>query len=81
MKITAFWNKAPCSLVEEGRRYVGAHCLHRPDDAGSAHIWNVGPFQRDYTALYSRRLSSLHSPLWESEISQIIPRFNSANTN
>jgi hypothetical protein len=26
------------------------------DDGGSMHLWNVGEFQRDYTALHPRRL-------------------------
>jgi hypothetical protein len=30
--------------------------IARPDEEGSAHLWNVGLLQRDYTALYSRRL-------------------------
>jgi hypothetical protein len=35
MKITAFWDKAPYSLV------------HRPDDGSSVHLLNVSIFQRD----------------------------------
>jgi hypothetical protein len=31
----------------------------RPDGEGSAHLWNVGLFQRDYTAVYLREMSSL----------------------
>jgi hypothetical protein len=46
----AFWDTAPCSLVWVYRRFRGAYCLH--------HFWNVGLLQRDYTALYSRRLPS-----------------------
>jgi hypothetical protein len=30
--------------------------IHRPDDGGSTHLWNVGQLQRDYTALHPRRL-------------------------
>jgi hypothetical protein len=46
------------------------YCLHhRPNDGGSKHLWNVGLLQRDYTALYPRRLSSSYSPPWEPEIS------------
>jgi hypothetical protein len=29
---------------------------HRPDDKGSMHLWNVGLLQRDYTAVYPRKL-------------------------
>jgi hypothetical protein len=28
VKMTAFWNVAPCSLVEIDRRFRGAYCLH-----------------------------------------------------
>jgi hypothetical protein len=42
MKISAFWDTTPCSLVEADRRFRGAYCLHhqvdyRPDDGGSKH--------------------------------------------
>jgi hypothetical protein len=37
----------------------GAYCIrHQGDDGGSTHFWNVGLIQRDYTAVYPRRLSS-----------------------
>jgi hypothetical protein len=35
MKITVFWDMAPCSLTEVDWR-------DRPDDGGILHIWNVG---------------------------------------
>jgi hypothetical protein len=43
MKMTVFWNVAPCSLVEIGSRFKGAYCLHYqgldfPDDGGSNHL-------------------------------------------
>jgi hypothetical protein len=28
MKMIAFWDIAPCSVVEVDRRFKGAHCLH-----------------------------------------------------
>jgi hypothetical protein len=31
-KITAYWNIAPCSLVEVDRRFRGAYCLHHQGD-------------------------------------------------
>jgi hypothetical protein len=56
---------APCCLVEVYPRSRGAYCLassvrliHRPDDRGSTHLWNVGLFQWDYSALQQIRLSS-----------------------
>jgi hypothetical protein len=44
MKIRAFWNISPCSLVVIDRRFRGAYYLHhqdnnRPDDGGSTHRW------------------------------------------
>jgi hypothetical protein len=33
VKITAFWDVAPCSLVGVYRRYRGAYCLHQSDDS------------------------------------------------
>jgi hypothetical protein len=39
LKMTAFWDIAPCSLVEVFRRFIAAYCLHyRPDDGGSTHF-------------------------------------------
>jgi hypothetical protein len=49
VKMTALWDIASCSLVVVDRRF---------DDGGSAHLRNVRILQRDYAALYPRRLSS-----------------------
>jgi hypothetical protein len=39
MEVRAFWDMAPCSLVEVDRRFRGSYCLHhkgdRLDDGGS----------------------------------------------
>jgi hypothetical protein len=51
---SAFWDTAPCSLVEVDQRFRGAYCLYNQGD-----YRNVGLLQRDYTPLYSIRLSSL----------------------
>jgi hypothetical protein len=32
MKMTLFWDVAPCSLVETDRRFRGTCCLHHQDD-------------------------------------------------
>jgi hypothetical protein len=74
----ALWDTAPCSLVLVDRRFRGVYYLHHLNygDGGSTHVWNVGLVQRGYTALYPRRLTSLFSPPWESEISQIKLRFS-----
>jgi hypothetical protein len=37
MKITIFWDVAPCSLVEVYRRFRGAFCLHYQGDEYSSH--------------------------------------------
>jgi hypothetical protein len=47
-----------------------AFCDECHDDGGSKHLWNVGLVQLDYTALYTRRLSSSYWPPWEPELSQ-----------
>jgi hypothetical protein len=52
VKIVAFWDIAPCCLVEVDRRFRGAYChhhqVHRPDDGGTMHLRNVGLLQHDY---------------------------------
>jgi hypothetical protein len=53
-----FWDVAACSLVEIYRRFRGAYFLHRPDDGGSKHLWNVGLFLPDCLAQHPRRQSS-----------------------
>jgi hypothetical protein len=59
MKMAAFWDVALCSLVEVDRRFRGAYCFHlRPYDGVGTHIWNIVLLQRDYVALYTKRLSS-----------------------
>jgi hypothetical protein len=53
-----FFDVAPCSLVEIGRRSTGAYYLHHgPDGRGSKYLWNVGQFLPDYTAQHPRRQS------------------------
>jgi hypothetical protein len=53
MKIIAFWDIALHTLVKVERRFKGAY---RPDDEGSTHLRNIGLIQRDYVALYPKRL-------------------------
>jgi hypothetical protein len=50
MKIRAFWDVAPYSLVGVNRRFRGAYSI--PGDGGCTHVWNIGLLQRDYMALY-----------------------------
>jgi hypothetical protein len=43
LKMTAFWDIAPCNVVEIDRHFRGAYCLHHhPDHGGSTYLWNVG---------------------------------------
>jgi hypothetical protein len=35
MKMTAFWDVAPCSLIEVYGRFRGAYCLHHQGDETS----------------------------------------------
>jgi hypothetical protein len=54
--MTVFWYIASCSLVKVDQCFRGAYCCHhRPDDGSSTQLWNIGPFQRDYTVIYPRR--------------------------
>jgi hypothetical protein len=67
-KMTAFWNTAPCSLTAV-EHFRGAYCLHY--QVITHHLWNSVLLQWDYSGIYSRKLSSSYSPLWEPEISHI----------
>jgi hypothetical protein len=63
LKMTAFRDIQPCTLVDVDPRFGGAYYLHhRPDDGGSMNLWNFGVLQRDYTALYPSKLSYSYSP-------------------
>jgi hypothetical protein len=58
MKITVFWDVAPCSLVEVYRRCRGTCCLHHqgdyPDDEGSKYLCNVSKLLPDYMVQHPR---------------------------
>jgi hypothetical protein len=45
-----------------------ARLTHRPDDGGSAYLWNVGRHSLKNTAVHPRRFWAPYSPLWELEI-------------
>jgi succinate dehydrogenase/fumarate reductase cytochrome b subunit len=49
MKMTVFWDVAPCSLVETDKRFRGACCLHHQVNGGRKHLWNVGILLPDFT--------------------------------
>jgi hypothetical protein len=44
--LKVFWDVVPCS-----------HAIHRSDDGGSMHLWNIGRLQHDYMVLHPRRLN------------------------
>jgi hypothetical protein len=54
MKTTVFCDVALCNLAGVDRRFRCAYCVHHQ---------GVGLLQRDYKALYPRRLSSWHTTL------------------
>jgi hypothetical protein len=38
LKMTVFWDVAPCSLAETDRHFRGVYCIHHQgDDGGSRH--------------------------------------------
>jgi hypothetical protein len=41
---------------------------HHRDDGGSTHLWNVGRYRIENTAVHPRRLWTLYLPPWEYEI-------------
>jgi hypothetical protein len=57
MMMTAFWDIAPCLLVEADWWFRGTYCLllHHHHHH---HIWIIGLRQQDYMTLYPRRLST-----------------------
>jgi hypothetical protein len=70
MKMTVFWDVAPCCLLEVYRRLRGVCCLHHqgdhfPDDRGSKHLWNVDKRLPDYTEQHPRRQSSSNKLIFE----------------
>jgi hypothetical protein len=58
IKMAVFWFVALCSLVEVYWHSRGACCLHRPDDRGSRHLWNISKPLPDYMAQQLRRQPS-----------------------
>jgi hypothetical protein len=59
MKMTLFWDAAPCSLVEIACRFRSAYLLHpRPDDGASKHPQHVDIFLRDFSLHHLLRLST-----------------------
>jgi hypothetical protein len=70
VKLTAFWDVAPCTVVEANRRSSGAYSLRRPDDGRIIYLWKFSLLLRDYTAQYLKGLWSSHSTTLQLQISQ-----------
>jgi hypothetical protein len=68
LRMTVFWDVAPCSLAEIDQRDRDAYCLHRNGDwdGGSKCLCNVVSFIPDYTAQHPRRHTSSYSPRREN---------------
>jgi hypothetical protein len=50
LKVTDFWDVAPCILIEIGRRFRGAYCLRhqddgRPNNGRRKDLWNVSFYE------------------------------------
>jgi hypothetical protein len=75
LKMTVFWDAAPCSLVEVNSSFRGAYWPHhRPDVGGSKNLWNVGHFLPDCTVQHPRRQSSSCSSPWDRDCTALYRR-------
>jgi hypothetical protein len=61
-----------CEYVDEPSGSGATELVH-------THLWNVGLFQRDYTALYLGRLLSAYSPPWDPEPTQVLTERSISN--
>jgi hypothetical protein len=63
MNMTAFWDVAPCSLLDTDRRFGRAYRLHHHhDDGGNKLFKTLGWYLPDYTVLHPRKQpSSFHT--------------------
>jgi hypothetical protein len=59
LKIRAFWDVAPCSLVGVDRRFRGSHCLHHQDDES---IVTMEAVRTSETSLYSNETTRRYIP-------------------
>jgi hypothetical protein len=51
MKVTVFWDVAPCILIEIDQHFRDSYCLHHhcddpPDDGGRDHMEDLGIDER-----------------------------------
>jgi hypothetical protein len=62
MKMTAFWNIAPCGLIEVDRHFRGAYCFQHQGDVIALMMEAIGrcrsTSQQDYMILNRRRVAS-----------------------
>jgi hypothetical protein len=73
MKVTAFWDTAPRSLVEVYRRFRDAYCLHHQGDDGAVRTSETSKRRStstNYAMLYHRTLSSSRNILMQLKYSQ-----------
>jgi hypothetical protein len=68
MKMTVFWDIAPCGLVD-----ISLRSLH-PYDGGSKLLWNVGQYLSDYTVQYHRRQPYSKNIRSQIKLSQLLTK-------
>jgi hypothetical protein len=85
MKIRAFWDVAPCSLVGVDRRFRGAYCLHHQGeiDECSTHLWNVRstPTSLHCATCQKALIFYISSWLYMSVSPSVCPPINNFGTN
>jgi hypothetical protein len=61
MKITVFWDVAPCSMVEVYRRFTGVYCLHHQGDETSVYLYQTTRRNIPEDSLHTRRHENMKS--------------------
>jgi hypothetical protein len=72
--MTVLWEIAPCSVADNDWRFRDTYCLYHQnsDHGGSSTSKTSVKFLPDHRVQHPRRQSSLHTPLWEPEISRMV---------
>jgi len=81
IRVTAFWDRAPCSLVEVDRRFIKIERRSTPNRLHGAisrgmHLWNVG-LVNETTRRYMPERSHLHTRRRENLKSHTLIQFTS----
>jgi hypothetical protein len=75
MKMTVFWDVAPCSLVDNDRRYRGAYCLHHQGQFlpgyTAHHLLNIYSIIIKYDVITCRSASWENIPQIDSRSSEV----------